>query len=153
MKTKATDVAFVYDSIHRAFRVNKAKVWVMFAEKVGWSITTSRLFGTDMEIEYSGIMNGEEEEDLIPDYAGDLEALRDYIELGRLIIGPEYAFFEERNRLTGWAVYNKWQHVAIDYIDRVGNKSALCISQDINIAIMLGYMAVKRINVDLETLR
>lgn len=151
MRTKATDYAFVFDSIHRVIKVNKAKVNVVFSEAIGWEITNSRMYGADMEVEYEGKRDGVE--DIIPDYAGDLDALKFAIEDARLIIGPEYAFFEERHTPSGWAIYRKWEQVAVDYMDRLGSKSAVCISQDINVAIMLGYMIVKGIPVDLQVMK
>lgn len=153
MNTKATDYAFVYDVIHRAFKVSKAKVWVIFAQAVGWEITNSHLSGNEMFIEYYGKKDGEEEE-LVPDFASDLEALKDYLNLGRLVVGPEYSFYEERNRIpTGWAVYRSWEDVAVDYIDRLGSGKALAISQDLNIAIMLGYMVRRKLQFNLEEMQ
>lgn len=151
MKTRATDQAFVFDVYHRAFRINKARLMMVFAEKIGWKNIQSVTYGQEMEIELSGVKD--EVEDLIPDYGSDLEALRPVIVEGKLIVGPEYAFFEERHHPVGWAVYKSWEHIAIDFIDRVGIKSALCISQDVNVAIMLGYLRTKGIQIDLETLR
>lgn len=153
MNTKATDYAFVYDNVHRSFKVNKAKVWVIFAKAIGWKIGPARMTGSEMFIEYYGKKDDGEEE-LLPDYASDLEALRDCISTGRLIIGPEYSFFDQHDRIpTGWAVYENWSDVAIDYIDQTGSIKALAISQDLNVAIMLGYMVRRRMPFDLEDMK
>ena len=153
MNTKADDYAFVYDNIHRSFKVNKARVWVIFAKAIGWEIGPASMSGVEMTIEYYGKKDGGVEE-LIPDYGSDLEALRDYINLGRLIVGPEYSFYDERDRIpTGWATYASWSDVAIDYIDRNGSMKALCVSQDLNVAIMLGYMIRKKLRFDLEEMK
>jgi len=153
MNTKADDYAFVYDNIHRGFKVNKAKVWVIFAKAIGWEIGPASMSGVEMFIEYYGKKDGGEEE-LIPDYASDLEALRDYLKLGKLIVGPEYSFFDDRDRIpTGWVVYANWPDIATDYLDRAGYIKALAISQDLNVAIMLGYMVLKKLHFNLEEMK
>lgn len=153
MNTKATDYAFVYDNIGRSIKLNKAKVWVLFAKAIGWVIGPAKMHGSEMFIEYYGKKDGGEEE-LIPDYASDLEALRESLNEGKLVVGPEYSFFDERNRIpTGWAVYRNWSDVGIDYIDRAGSIRALAISQDLNVAIMLGYMVRKKMHFNLEDMQ
>jgi hypothetical protein len=153
MNTKATDYAFVYDNIGRSYKVNKARVWVIFAKAIGWELGPAKMHGSEMFIEYYGKKDGGEEE-LIPDYASDLEALRDILNEGKLVVGPEYSFFDERNRTpTGWTVYASWSDVALDYIDRAGSIRALAISQDMNVAIMLGYMVLKKLHFNLEEMK
>jgi len=153
MNTKADDYVFVFDNIGRSFKVNKARVWVIFAKAVGWEIGPAQMHGREMFIEYYGKKDDGAEE-LIPDFASDLEALRDYIALGRLVISPEYSFYDDRDRTpTGWSVYANWSDIALDYIDRVGSMRALAISQDLNVAIMLGYMIRKKLRFDLEEMK
>jgi hypothetical protein len=153
MNTKADDYAFVYDNIHRSFKVNKARVGVIFAQAIGWKVGPAKMHGREMFVEFYGKKDGGEEE-LIPDYASDLEALRETLTIGRLVAGPEYSFFDERDRIpTGWAVYASWSDVALDYIDRAGSIRALAISQDLNIAIILGFMVRRKLPFDLEEMK
>lgn len=151
--TKANDRVFIYNNIHQAFPISKPKLIALFAKHQGWKIVMCQMIDPDtMELEYTGKKDDGEAE-LMPDFGTDLEALRPAFSEGKLIVGPEYSWFEEWNRMpVGWAVYGNWIDISLDYIDRLGYAKALAISNDLNSAIMLGWLVKKAVEFKLEDL-